>query len=209
DFPEDHLHHRGIFWTWHQLFIDTTQVADPWLCSGIKWEIDSIERLVSAKKAILKIRINWEVNYNNMPYQIIREETEITYFPTENGYKLLFRIELNPLGNNIKLGGSDDEKGYGGFSFRMKLNDSTSFHTNDGSIEPKNLAMELGNWVEVQNIENHNIKVENLSDSKIPFKGWILRKKKSMQNAAIPGRKLLDLEKGNPLVLEHSLEVSL
>ena len=29
DFPEDHLHQRGIFWSWHQVFIDTVSVADP------------------------------------------------------------------------------------------------------------------------------------------------------------------------------------
>src|SRR5690554_4279744 len=35
DFPEDHLHHHGIFWAWHQLFAEGERVGDPWISEGI------------------------------------------------------------------------------------------------------------------------------------------------------------------------------
>src|SRR5262245_20143036 len=30
DFPADHLHHRGIFWAWHQVLIGDKAIGDPW-----------------------------------------------------------------------------------------------------------------------------------------------------------------------------------
>jgi len=35
DFPEDHLHHHGIFWSWHQLYADGKYIGDPWLSEDI------------------------------------------------------------------------------------------------------------------------------------------------------------------------------
>jgi hypothetical protein len=29
DFPADHLHHRGIFWAWHQVWLGDKRVGDP------------------------------------------------------------------------------------------------------------------------------------------------------------------------------------
>ena len=30
DFPADHLHHRGIFWAWHQLYTGDKRIGDGW-----------------------------------------------------------------------------------------------------------------------------------------------------------------------------------
>src|SRR5690606_15524832 len=39
DFPDDHLHHHGIFWAWHQLYAEGERVGDPWISEGISWEV--------------------------------------------------------------------------------------------------------------------------------------------------------------------------
>ncbi|MEX2594151.1 MAG: DUF6807 family protein [Anditalea sp.] len=39
DFPEDHLHHHGIFWSWHQLYAEGKRVGDPWISEGVSWEV--------------------------------------------------------------------------------------------------------------------------------------------------------------------------
>ena len=34
EFPADHLHHRGIFWAWHHIFVDTFSIGDGWIMDG-------------------------------------------------------------------------------------------------------------------------------------------------------------------------------
>ena len=31
DFPVDHIHHRGIFWAWHQVLVKGHKISDSWL----------------------------------------------------------------------------------------------------------------------------------------------------------------------------------
>jgi hypothetical protein len=31
EFPADHFHHRGIFWAWHQIYINETSLGDGWM----------------------------------------------------------------------------------------------------------------------------------------------------------------------------------
>ena len=47
DFPTDHLHHRGIFWAWHQLYVGGTQIGDPWICR------DFLSRVAGVNQASL------------------------------------------------------------------------------------------------------------------------------------------------------------
>ncbi len=39
DAPDDHLHHRGIFWTWHQVLAGDVTCGDAWLCERCSWDV--------------------------------------------------------------------------------------------------------------------------------------------------------------------------
>ena len=39
DFPKDHIHHRGIFWAWHQVRINGKTVQDQWMNSESFWTV--------------------------------------------------------------------------------------------------------------------------------------------------------------------------
>ena len=39
DFPKDHIHHRGIFWAWHQVRIDGKTVQDQWVNRDSFWNV--------------------------------------------------------------------------------------------------------------------------------------------------------------------------
>src|SRR5690606_35015868 len=43
DFPEDHLHQRGIFWTWHQIVVNGKKIADGWTCENIAWDVQDAQ----------------------------------------------------------------------------------------------------------------------------------------------------------------------
>ena len=48
DFPKDHLHHHGIFWAWHQLFIGEKKIGDAWLSEDFEWNVRVVKQ--GAKK---------------------------------------------------------------------------------------------------------------------------------------------------------------
>ena len=117
---------------------------------------------------------------------------------------------MKSLVDNLKLGGSDDEKGYGGFSVRMKLPEDIKFIGENGEIEPKNEAAEGGNYVNMtgqvgKNRNNGGIIIYAHPENQTSPQTWILRKENSMQNAVFPGRTPIGLKKDVPVNLSYTL----
>lgn len=225
DFPDDHLHQRGIYWAWHQLWVNDYRVGDPWSCTGITWDVERIEKKISECKAILDIRLFWigdiPVDGENIPTKLVEENTRIAYYSSgDNSKRLEIDIKLTALVENLKIGGSEDNKGYSGFSARIVLPEDIIFISKKGNVEPEETAVEAGNWVDMQGTFDRNggnkSGITIMFDPKYlnPFHGWILRREGSMQNPAFPGREPILLEKDNPFrmrykILVHSLDWSL
>lgn len=218
DFPEDHLHHRGIFWTWHQLYVKDKRIADPWFCEGISWEADSLFMTTNDQSATLEAHVYWitsqSIDQNNQRDTVLREHVKIRYTsPTVNYYELDFEIKLTPLVEELKIGGSEDEKGYGGFSVRLKTPEDLSFYAKAGRVSPQNTPVEAGGWIDVKGPFNPDAEqaagviIMARPNELKSFKGWILRKKDSMQNPAFPGREPITLSKDKPLIFKNKVIV--
>jgi hypothetical protein len=209
DFPDDHLHHRGIFWTWHQLWVGEERIADPWVCEGIEWIIEEVMTdVVSNEKAVLNAKVLWRETGSNSR-DIIEESVILTYERlADDLYRLSFDITLQPLLENVKIGGSEDPKGYGGFSPRIKLTENVGFFDKKGKVYPQNLAIQAGPWINVTH-ENENdpgVVIMGEPDQLPSYQGWILRAKNSMQNMAFPGQEPLTLDEAG-LKFRHQLLV--
>ncbi|WP_224996104.1 DUF6807 family protein [Cesiribacter sp. SM1] len=216
DFPADHPHHRGVFWTWHQLYVGEKRVGDPWFCEGISWEVEKPLTVVEKETALLEATVYWvsttSIDEDPEPDTLLQEQVKITYRkPAAAYYELDFEVVMVPLQEQLSIGGSEDEKGYGGFSVRLKTPDDLRFTSKTGALTPANTAVQAGGWVDVKGSFNPEAKepagvvivceprdLEN-------FQGWILRKKDSMQNVAFPGRVPMLLEK--PLSFKNKLIV--
>jgi hypothetical protein len=61
DFPPDHLHHRGVFWAWHQIWIGDKRIGDGWIAKDISWDVADA-KIVSrdSKSAVLKAKVLWK-----------------------------------------------------------------------------------------------------------------------------------------------------
>jgi len=154
DFPADHLHHRGVFWAWHQVWIDDKQIGDPWEIKDFEQEVTDVEFVSKPSGvAILKTHVDWKSKqWKNqgkvVPY--LREKAIIKIHPKVDNYqKIDFEIRLLALEENLRIGGSDDVKGYSGFSVRMVLPKDVSFTGPVGEIEPKNTAVKSTAYVNV------------------------------------------------------------
>ena len=215
DFPEDHPHHRGVFWAWHQVFIGNAKLGDSWECSDFSWNISDIESSQDGDILKLMAATYWQsplwLNQEGNQKPFLLENTTISIYPRKNNYRIIrFEISLLALEKNLKIGGSDDEKGYGGFSVRMKLPEDVQFTSNKGKVVPENSAVEAGKWMNIfgslTNKENSSgIAIFSHQDSPEDKEHWILREKESMQNCVYPGRKPVFVSTKDPTVLKYSL----
>ena len=207
DFPEDHLHQRGIFWTWHQLFLNGESLADPWICEGIEWRVHSVKHEIGDQVASVQAQVDWLVGVNRK--HLLREQLEINYQPFQDYYTMDFNIVLESLQDGLEIGGSDDNKGYGGFSARLWLGDKVTFEGSSGRVMADNQQVQAGNWILVSNIGPNRSQVAIMyhPESTANLKGWILRDKGSMQNPVWPGRERETLNQGDQVDIRARLVV--
>jgi len=217
DFPADHLHQRGIYWAWHQIWIGDKRIGDGWEIKNYEQDIADVEFAAQNNgSAILKTEVNWKSDLwkkagKEVPY--MKENATITIHPKKDNYrKIDFEIRLLALEKNLTIGGSEDVKGYSGFSVRMILPDDVTFTGPDGKITPENTAVQSNGYVNVSGSFGKNngkggiVIVDNPQNPNYP-QPWILRAKNSMQNPVYPGRQPVPVSTTKPLVLKYSLLV--
>ncbi len=210
DFPDDHKHHRGIFWAWHQVTAGDVRLGDSWLCKDFIWEIESSEASRNdGGSAALATQLVWKspalVGPGGNPIAVVRERTTITVHPVANAHRSIdFDIRLKALLPNVKIGGSEDAKGYGGFSPRIKLSKDQVFRSSTGKLKPKKLPIKAGPWMDVSNSSWGLTILTHPANPGFP-EPWILRSQRSMQNAAYPGASSITL----PTELETHLRYRL
>ena len=221
DFPSDHRHHRGVFWAWHQLYVGDVQTGDPWICRNFLSRVDSVEVLKSEPdSAGIRSTVHWvspeRTTLTGELKPIIREETTIRAFRSSSNHRIIdFRISLLALEPNVRLGGSDDAKGYGGFSPRLRLPKDIRFIAEYGEVEPQQTAVQASRWMDMVGSfgadETGDVEalsgVTVLCHPSLPGfpQQWILRKARSMQNPVFPGRTPVTISADNPLELRYRL----
>ena len=214
DMPKDHPYHRGIFWAWHQIIWNNKQIADGWISQNISWEPSKITTQKKRKSITLRSEMLWKSALDDNGLKaIVREQTSIRVYRSTSHSRIIdFDIRLFALQDSLKIGGSDDEKGYGGFCLRLKLPEDISFVSGDTELTPLETAVHAGPWMNFTGSfdgkDARKIGIAVFCDNSNPgFLGqWILRKKESMQNIVYPGRTPVALSK-NGLRLRYRLVI--
>jgi hypothetical protein len=216
DFPADHPHHRGVFWAWHQVWLGDRKLGDNWAAQDFFWDVYDAEILTfDSKSRALKLHVHWKspllTDADGKQQPFVKETTTVRIHSAESNIrKIDFKIELLALKDNMRLGGSEDAKGYGGFTTRIPLPDGLVFTDTNGSVEPKNLSVEAGPWLDFSGNLGGQGKTSGIailchSSSPGYPQRWILRRKGSAQNPVYPGRKPVPLSRKKPLILCYRL----
>ncbi len=214
DFPEDHRHHRGVFWAWHQVWVGQQRVGDPWSIRDFTWDVRTVSAETSGEAVTLNAEVLWRSplwrDEQGEAIALVRETTRIRVHPAaSDARKLDFQIELRALVDELRLGGSEDDKGYGGFSVRVRLPPDIQFRAETGLVEPRTESIAAGPWLEMTGTfaGQQPGGVTILCHPSLPGfpQPWILRRSRSMQNAAWPGREAVPLPLDSPLVLRYRL----
>ncbi|MEZ4990389.1 MAG: PmoA family protein [Saprospiraceae bacterium] len=215
--PKDHPHHHGVFWAWHQNFVGETSVGDAWALENFSWEVAKAEVDRSASSCVLRTEVLWKsplwLDENGKEKAFVREKTDIAIHRSKENYRVIdFRIELHALEAGFQIGGSTDEKGYSGFSWRIRLPDELTFAGARGEVQPQNLALDAGPWMNITgNLDgqagNEGVLVIDHPGNPGYPQPWILRSKNSMQNAAFPGREKIEIKPDQPLLLRYRMVI--
>jgi hypothetical protein len=201
-FPDDHPYHRGIYWAWHQVYIDTLSAGNLWIMKDISQHVDSTDFSINNDKAVMQTWVTWQSPLYENNRAFLREQNTVTVYPGKgNIRKIDFEIQLHPLVNKLRLGGSDDEKGYGGFCLRLRQTDSFLFSATAGKVIPQLLQVNSGKWVDFSRPSKYSgdsVGVAILSHPSLPVfpAPWILRQSGSMQNIVFPGRIPVSFDNG-------------
>ena len=211
EFPPDHPYHRGIFWSWHQLYIDNKSLGDGWINDGISQEVTNVHKENNSEGAELIADVLWKSKAYQDGKPFLSEHTCIKVHQSGSGIrKIDFEITLKALVSGFQLGGSADEKGYGGFCTRIKLPDDLIFTSDKGPVKPQELQVKAGPWMDFSGKFGKDSKVSGLailchkSTPGYP-ESWILRQKGSMQNCVFPGKNLLAIPMDRPVVLRYRI----
>ena len=215
DFPEDHYHHRGVFWTWHQVLIGDVRAGDPWLAQRFSWQVQDAAVLPSGN-GVRAVHRWFSPDFERGAEPILEETAEVSVAPAGADAQLIdFDIRLAALQDGVRLGGSEDDKGYGGFSLRVKVLPGLRFTAAGGAVEPTRLALDAGDWVdfsggfgpEPQSSSGVAVIVHPTSAG-YPQK-WVLRAAAtpSMQNPVWPGPAAVAVPPGQVVRLRYRLVI--
>lgn len=194
DFPADHLHHRGIFWAWHQVYAGDRRAGDGWECRNFFWEVENVRTERRGRQLLLYAEVTWRSRLEEKGELIAlaQEQVRIRFHPVRSGHRRIdFRIHLRPLIKDLSIGGSEDAKGYGGFSWRLPLPADVAFYAGNRPLAPIETGLDAGRQLRITGTFAEGfrqLRIEQRRQPSGPYP-WILRKQGSMQNVAFPGRK--------------------
>lgn len=216
DFPADHLHHRGIFWAWHQITIGGKAVGDPWALKDCGWEVRDVKAESSDSGMSLRTTVYWlsplwqDAKGASKPF--VREQAVIHAHRAEKERRIVdFEIALTALEPETRIGGAAPTPGYGGFSPRLRLPKDVRFLGPKGEVQPLPEPVDPAPWIDVAGtFANDRISgVAMLTHPTTPGfpQPWILRRRGSMQNPVYPGATPVLLPMEKPLVLRYRLVI--
>lgn len=144
DFPEDHYHHRGLFWAWPHVRVGD-QHYDLWTLKGIEQRFENwLAREANAHGAVLGVANGWFVGGR----KVLQEHLWLRVAPaTEDGRNLDVELALTPLHQPLTLQGAED-KSYGGLTLRFAPRRDTVITTPQGQGQ-EDLQMTRLPWADL------------------------------------------------------------
>jgi hypothetical protein len=213
DAPTDHIHQRGIYWAWRRVLVDGVRVADGWVGDRLALEVAApVTRTWPDGSAQLDVRTVWRAPIGATEHAIVEETSTIRAYPAVDGRRRLeIEVQLRALREGVQLAGTDDDKGYGGLSFRFAQATRVQLETDGRPIQATLAGMEAGakvtfRWPTLTPPWPDSIQVACEVDGK-PWVHWVLRQEPSMQNCAFPGRMPVQVPTGRPLTLRATLDI--
>jgi hypothetical protein len=213
DRPGDHPHQRGVWWAWMKVQTGGKTVADGWYMKGLSYFVREKRFLGDAEGGgTLTVDVDWMVNSGPELAYVARETTKVTVRPLKGGAR---RVEFDTIITSrvdaLGLGGSEDDRGFGGFSIRLVDPEHLTFSSGGKVITPNGAAIDAGSnmgfaWSGGNSSPAWAVGLACKANGQA-VKRWMLYNDRSMQNCVFPGRAPLVLKKDQALHLQETLVI--
>lgn len=204
DFPPDHLHHHGLFWTWPEVTV-RGQKTQTWHPANLRQYFSRwIEREASEEFALLKVENTWKLDKKEV---VALETVSLKIHPIENtGRKIDLIIRLEAVGGPMVLrGAGEGNKGYGGLCFRGAEMFTGAVMTTDTGRQTQDATDTRFKWADLST-EGYGITIlvdPGHPDYPIP---WLIRRSYAgILNPSWPGIDPVTLEPGAPATLRYQI----
>jgi hypothetical protein len=96
----------------------------------------------------IRSEVLWVSRVDEETEEIVKEKVAIRVQRSNDQLRIIdYDIHLLPLKEGLSIGGSEDEKGYGGFSLRLKLPADITFLARGGEVQAQVVAVDAGPWM--------------------------------------------------------------
>ena len=201
DFPQDHWHHRGLFWSWPVVETEGKKY-DIWMMFTAKHRAAGP---VSVSGGTLRASNVWEAGGKD----IVKEDLRLTVLPAAgNTREMDVELTWEALGAPVTLRGSAEAgKSYGGLSTRFAAREGTVMRA-DGSTISKDEDLVPHKWAELEGVfGGKRVALRITAETAMQ---WCLRNY-GFVGASFPGRTATvdgyTLERGKPLTLKFRVAV--
>lgn len=213
DRPGDHPHQRGVWWAWMKVQTDGKTVADGWYMKGLSYFVREKRFLGDAQGGgTLTVDVDWMVNSGPELAYVARETTKVTVRPLKAGVRRVeFDTTITSRADALGLGGSEDDRGFGGFSIRLVDPEHLTFASGGKVVTPNGAAINAGPnmgfaWSGGDASPAWAVGLACKANGQAVTR-WMLYNDRSMQNCVFPGRAPLVLKKGEALHLQETIVI--
>lgn len=208
NFPKDHLHHHGVFWTWP--IVKTrgrdTQTWHPHTPSLRQHFVRWLERKVEKDAATLVVENIWKLDGKEV---VAKETVSLHVHPADDvGRAIDLELKIQAVGGPLELHGAPDQnKGYGGLSLRgAPMFKGAALTTDQGLLKEDSTNVPF-RWADLS--------TEQLGVSIFVSPGhpgypttWLIRNSYAgFLNASWPGLKTVVLQPAKPVTLSYRLYI--
>lgn len=224
--PQDHLHHRGLFWAWVRIERDGQNIGDWWIPEHITMEPAELDVTTGPVFARFAARHYWlyQPSPDAKAERIVDEHVVCRVYPAgKTGRAIDLDLTLTALQDKLRIGGqTQGNKGYGGVTWRLRgpgEGGTTDVRiVADGKpVEADTVNHLKARWVDWTGVflgpdskpmpgRSGGAMLVDPSHPPLPAEPpeWITRAYGPI-NVAYPGLEMLDLPRGKPLHLRYRL----
>jgi len=208
DFPLDHLHHSGIFWTWPVVKTrgQETQTWHVHLSSLRQYFKRWMKRENEGDNFILSIENVWKLSEKEV---VANEKLTLIIHPADGpGRAIDLELILEAIGGPLELKGtSEGNKGYGGLCLRSSpLLTGASMTTNTGRLQEDTTNVRF-RWADLSTNKMGISIFVSPDHPDFPIT-WLIRNSYAgVLNPSWPGLDLFVLHPGKPVFLRYRIYV--
>lgn len=206
DFPEDHLHHHGIFWTW-PIVKTRGQDTQTWHPANLRQHfVRWLKRETEDDVAKLRIENAWKLDGQ----EIVAKEIVMMRIHQEDklGRAIDLELTIEAKGGSLTLQGtSDQNKGYGGFSLRGDPMFKGLTLATDKSVEAKDSNNKRFRWVDLSTSERGIAIFVSPDHPGFPTTWCIRNSYAGFCNVSWPGLETFVLQSGQSITLRYRMYV--